>query len=114
MRRVTTPTTIMAGDRIGMTVVSGGSPLHAIVDNLSPFPAPGVYPSTPPDAEPATGDSYDFISSAATGPLIRGTSPPRPAEATPRRPALGSQRRPAAGSRLPAGSSRSGSRGRQG
>lgn len=70
---VTSPTTIAAGDRIGMTVVSGGSSLHAIVDNLSPHPAPGVYPSTPPGAEPAVGDSYDFIASAATGPLIRGT-----------------------------------------
>jgi len=69
---VTTPTPISAGDRIGLTVVSGGSSLHAIVDNLSPYPAPGVYPDTPPATEPVTGDSYDFISSAATGPLIRG------------------------------------------
>lgn len=69
---VTSPTTITSGDRIGMTVISGGSSLHAIVDNLSPYPAPGVYPSTPPDTEPGTGDSYDFIASAATGPLIRG------------------------------------------
>lgn len=69
---VTSPTTIATGDRIGMTVVSGGSSLHAIVDNLSEFPAPGVYPVTPPSAEPTTGDSYDFISSAPTGPLIRG------------------------------------------
>lgn len=71
-QEVTSPTTIAAGDRIGLTVVSGGSSLHAIVDNLSEHPAPGVYPSTPPSAEPTTGDSYDFISNAATGPLIRG------------------------------------------
>lgn len=70
---VTSPTPIAVGDRIGMTVVSGGSSLHAIVDNLSPYPAPGVYPTAPPSAEPTTGDSYDFIASAATGPLIRGT-----------------------------------------
>jgi hypothetical protein len=75
---ITTPVAIAAGDRIGMTVVSGGSSLHAIVDNLSPYPAPGVYPSTPPSTEPAQGDSYDFISSAATGPLIRGIVSPTP------------------------------------
>lgn len=80
---VPVPTTIATGDRIGMTVISGGSSLHAIVDNLSPYPAPGVYPSTPPETEPTVGDSYDFISSAATGPLIRGIVSPTPDDGNP-------------------------------
>lgn len=87
---VTSPTTIMAGDRIGMTVVSGGSSLHAIVDNLSPYPAPGVFPSTPPSTEPATGDTYDFIASAVTGPLIRGTVSSTPGGGDPSTPGGGS------------------------
>jgi hypothetical protein len=70
---VSDPTTIQVGDRIGMTMTSGSSPLHAFVDNSSLYPAPGVYPATPPSTEPATGSSYDFIDSAPTGPLIRGT-----------------------------------------
>lgn len=69
---VTSETQILTGDRIGLTVVSGGSTLHALVDNLSEHPAPGVYPSTPPTTEPNTGDSYDFVASEPTGPLIRG------------------------------------------
>jgi hypothetical protein len=70
---VTGSVPIQTGDRIGLTQTGGTSNLHAIVDNLSPFPAPGVFPTTPPATEPGNGDSYDFGSGSATGPLIRGT-----------------------------------------
>lgn len=88
---VTSPTPVVTGDRIGMTVIAGESTLHALVDDLSPFPAPGVYPSTPPETEPATGDSYDFISSAATGPLIRGIVSATPDDGEPTTPGGGSE-----------------------
>jgi hypothetical protein len=69
---VTTPTEILAGDRIGLTVVSGGSTLHALNDNFSAVIAQGVYAVPAPPTEPGVGSSYNFTSGESLGPLIRG------------------------------------------
>lgn len=63
---------IAPGDRIGLTVVSGGSTLHALNDNSSPVVAGGTFPATPPATEPAAGESYDWTSGTDNGPLIKG------------------------------------------
>lgn len=74
---------IAPGDRIGLTVVSGGSSLHALNDNSSPVIAPGTFPATPPPTEPAPGESYDWTSGTANGPLITGQVSATPASDPP-------------------------------
>jgi hypothetical protein len=82
------PPAILAGDRIGMTAITGTG-LHAQVEpSTSPVSATGTYPSSAPSLEPAEGSVYSFVSGSGvtTGPLIQGivssSSSPTPAHPT--------------------------------
>jgi hypothetical protein len=78
---VPAPTTITAGDRIGMAYVSGTATLHALVSNSSPVAVPGGFPSPLPGTEPGVGSAFDMTDSIS-GPLIQGTVSATPSTPT--------------------------------